>query len=190
LEDYNISSYYWLDIKNFKFSLISFHNISRRYDKIPLMTETIRLYHGTDTSRKFTLVIHEGDLFGMRYYKKPNFSGTLTNDRNFAEISAEGYSALTPGERPLILVYEIPENEIIDEGPVGNYSEGTFHAFSTTHVVSPEDLPDSYIEALGITKEEAVRRVNDGEISFFRVPAEYQVSHETLEPMIDFDNMF
>jgi len=145
-------------------------------------TKLVKLYHGSSFENVRLVVRGQSDLIGVRIPTAPNYSGSLTNQFKTAEISTLGVADPFTG-MPIVLTFEIPEEELIDEGPIGHNDE-TVRAFSTIHEITPEELPQEYFDASGYTAEEAKAKVDSGRISFHRIPSEYLTSCRALEPLL------
>ena len=140
------------------------------------MSEKIRLYHGTS----FDIIggkVLEGKqpLIGKRLLYDPGWSGTLTDEKNYAISWAN-----RRGPDPIVLTYELPEEILIDEGIIG--MKLTAHGFVTTLEVPVNELPTSYTQALlyinYITPEMLERIVKKGQMSFHAVPFKYLINRE------------
>lgn len=129
------------------------------------------LYHGTADELVRGVLRNVEPLIGYRYPNDPGYSGTLTDNSETASLSAFKKAIWEVG-RPIILYFRIPEDQCIDEGPIGDHPNNP-HAFSTTLKVDADALPQAYLDGLSLTREEAARRIATGEMEFFQVPCIY-----------------
>ncbi|OGD53428.1 hypothetical protein A3J78_02430 [Candidatus Beckwithbacteria bacterium RBG_13_35_6] len=135
--------------------------------------ELITLFHGTEFYHVFSVLCGCSDLFGKRLLDGPQYSGSLTNQFQTAILAAH-IATTDPlaGEIPTVLIFQIPQAEVIDEGPIRSHDE-TVRAFSTIHEVAPEELPPEYLDVLSWTAKEARAKVDLKTISFHKIPTQY-----------------
>lgn len=133
------------------------------------------LRHGTSAPRVTDVIDGYQDLFGVRYTNRPNLSATLTDDKRYAAICA-GMASVDDSLRtglepiPVVLLFDLPEDIIICEGPI---AKGSAQGFSTNLEARVDDIPDSYFNALGILRKQAWADEASGKVTFYRVPREY-----------------
>ena len=147
--------------------------------------ETKTLYHGTSLRFATQIVETPTGLITYIHPGKPNYSGSLTNNLLAAKIPAWGLTDFPdkPGlgyRKPVVMVYEIPVEELVDMGSIGGNNDANISGFVTTHDISVADLPDQFLEAVHSTREELQAQVDKGEIVFKRVPNEYFQHLEVL----------
>lgn len=136
------------------------------------------LYHGTLTDVAEPVQRGEEDLFGY-VDKTSSLSANLTD----SEWTAYQFARLPGGRRgrtakSLLMIFEIPSDLVEEHGTIPGYPGS--RCFSTKETVPPEDLPDRYLENLGITREDAVNEVREGYRRFYRVSSRYLKSVEEL----------
>ena len=143
------------------------------------MTEGTRtLYHGTSRNIIGNNVLNGVEpLIGKCISDNPGWSGSLTNDKDFAI-----YWANRRGPEPLLLTYVLPGNIVVDEGIIG--LRPSSRGYITTLEIAVKDLPRSYIQALLyfslIHENTAELQVMRGQMSFHSVPFMYLSSAENV----------
>ena len=135
-----------------------------------LMAENI-YYHGTSTDIVGGAVLKgKIPLIGKRLLTDSAWSGTLTNDKNYATRIAQ-----RRGGDPIVLSYILPGSIVIDEGVIGMQDRA--HGFVTNIEVELSKLPKAYLTAmLGmnmLSLDILKMLVQRGDMSFHAVPFEY-----------------
>lgn len=139
----------------------------------------MELFHGTALSH--AELIKQAGLYGAIIRSSPNYSGNLTNDRRRAEISALE-AANWEDTPPVILHFQVPDGEVVRLGPIG--ANKTLEAFATTNTVDLWEVPGSYLSNLGMSREDAAKKMAAGELSFFKVPPGYLKRVEEVPPLL------
>jgi len=130
------------------------------------------LYHGTTFRRVPDFFDGNDDLFGVRYLKDPSMSASLTDNKNYACLCAVGASIADFAGHPALVVLSIPEEELVCEGVIAGNK--TIMGYSTTHRVEDlHQLPERFLEHLGITVDQAIRDYAKHKVEFYRVPHKY-----------------
>lgn len=128
-------------------------------------------YHGTSTDIVGGAVLKgKVPLIGKRLLTDPAWSGTLTNDINYASRIAR-----RRGGDPIVLTYMLPGSVVIDEGLIGMQDRA--HGFITNIEVELSKLPKAYLTAmLGmnmLNMDILQMLVQRGDMSFHAVPYDY-----------------
>lgn len=76
------------------------------------------------------------------------------------------------------MTFEIPSNLLINHGPIACFNEAD--SYSTTEIVSPEQVSGDYLRRLSETKPRAADELRRGKLVCFRVRSEYLMSVEKL----------
>lgn len=138
----------------------------------------IKLYHGTSVDRVGGAVLRgKQPLIGKRILNDPGWSGTLTDDKEYAARWAH-----RRGGDPIIMTYILPKPIVIDEGVIG--MREFVHGFSTNLEISLDKLPKAYLIALFninlLDSETLEIMVKKGQIKFHTVPFKYFVGFEDV----------
>jgi hypothetical protein len=138
----------------------------------------LTLYHGTSFDVIGGQVLNgQVPLIGKRVLDDRPFSGTLTDNKDFASRWAH-----KRGPDPILLTYELPSSIIIDEGAIAVESSG--HGFVTNLEIAISSLPPSYLSALlyfNYLDESVLKRVVEKrELSFHEIPFKYLVKQEDI----------
>lgn len=136
------------------------------------MAEKLILFHGTTSFRTLGAILNQQDLIGYRHGGKPEFSGSLTNDKTFANVRANIACTMDGRGTAVILQFGIPNDELIDEGPIGNHPPHV-RGFSTTHAVDPNELPEAFVKVFQTIHREVRPYIKREGISFHRIPIKY-----------------
>ena len=135
--------------------------------------EEILVYHGTRGPVADSVKAGEDIIKNIDPLDPGGFNGSLTDKENtaydFAQFPPSRQVGGFPG--PAVIEYKIPRNLVVDHGVISGY--GSSHGFSTRDIVSPQEVPEKYLTSIGLTREIAIREVQSGHLSFYRIPSKF-----------------
>ena len=138
------------------------------------MSEILRVVHGTSREIVGKNVLQKkSPLVGKTLVGDPAWSGSLTEMYSYAEQVARR----RPGA-PIVLVYEIPRDELIVEGPVGHADVGL--AYSTIFQIPFVEIPEivfKHLKQFNLLEKSTVQYMmnEQGTLQFHQVPSKYLV---------------
>ena len=133
------------------------------------MAERI-LYHGTTED----IGNSNADIFGKVNYESPDISGNLTDDPNYAWDKAI-VRARKLGKNPCVITFSLPEEIIVDHGPIA--LEGTgLHGFSTNLHANPKEIPDDFLDRAYLPSRDLLEENRAGYV--YRVPRKFAIKVE------------
>lgn len=138
----------------------------------------LKLFHGTSFDIAGGAVLKgKTPLIGKRWLNDPGRSGTLTDDRNYAERIAS-----RRGGDPIVLTYVLPESVVIDEGLIDQQDRA--HGYVTNLEIELRKLPKAYLQAMlamnRMNKNVLEMVVERGDLSFHAVPYLYLANVEEV----------
>lgn len=128
-------------------------------------TELCTIYHGTTHSVAQQIIENRCDLYGYVYPGEPSISGNLTNSleaaQEYAHDAAEDYL-----EKPAILIFHIPAEELVLEG---SGFRPDWLRYSTNQFVALSEVPEAFIQKLGVNRDNPL----ESKFNYYRVPSKY-----------------
>lgn len=133
--------------------------------------ETITLYHSTDPTADEDIKRSHA-LFGFESLDRKSLKGVnLTSDKKVSQIFGTMWQE-TKTSHLITYHFKVPKNLIGSRAELPGFD---CEEMSTNITVSADELPDSYLKRINMTRELAINNEQGGLMRFYKMPLEYLI---------------